>query len=638
MRRVVIGTAGHIDHGKTTLVKSLTGVETDRLSEEKRRGITIELGFAPWKLSESLEASIVDVPGHEKLVRTMVAGAAGMDVAMVVVAADDGVMPQTREHLDILRLLDVQNIVVAVTKADLVDEELYLLVEDDVQSVLTEKGFSGVRTIKTSSETGLGLNELKAEVIQLCGAAKEKSQRPFLMPIDRAFLREGHGTVVTGTPLRGILKNGDRLAGFGAGGRFVEELKVRGLQNVGQSLDEVYANMRSAINISGKDAHSLKRGMNLFKTGEYDSTRHLVVSVQALDTVDELSQQTFALHLGTGSLEAELVLCSAKSLAAGDSGGALLRLSESIVAFAGQRFVLRKPGSTGQATVAGGWVIDPLPLRGKGALTRATELCAAQGDDEKNLLLLLGQSRASGVSSARLRQRMQVEDLSGFLSKQKEAGLISPWPDGQERWILSEVQKSILEKAITILQNYLQEEPLSQGLKEAEWVARLPTPEQELLQAVLKAEDVSGRAVRDGAFWRLKGEGSEISAQATAQLEKILKIYEQAQNTPPLESEIVAEAGISVKEFRTSVDYLVAKEKLIKVKSGLYYNVDCLSLLSERVLSYLRQKDEMAAADFKELAGGISRKWAIPLLEYFDAQGMTVRVGNARKLHPKMRN
>ncbi|MDP7039369.1 MAG: selenocysteine-specific translation elongation factor [Myxococcota bacterium] len=637
MRRVVVGTAGHIDHGKTTLVKALSGVDTDRLGEEKRRGITIELGFAPWKLGDELEASIVDVPGHEKLVRTMVAGAAGMDVAIVVVAADDGVMPQTREHLDILRLLDVQKIVVAMTKIDLVDEEMCLLVEDDIESVLKEKHFVDVVTIKTSSQQGHGLDVLKDEVVRLCGETINKSSRPFLMPIDRAFVREGHGTVVTGTPLRGELALGDHVEAFGAGAKHVGEVKVRGLQNVGQALERVCANMRTAINISGKHAHHLKRGMNLFKDGAYLSSQHLVVWLETLASVDTLKEQTLALHLGTGSQLAEMVFCVGKSLDGEGSGGALLRLKEPIVAFAGQRFVLRKPGAEGQATVAGGYIVDPLPARGKGSVERAGQLCACREDDQESLFLMLKQARASGLHLQGLRQRLRVENLEALLQHAEGEGAICRWPDGDKRWVLRQVVDALLAKTEGFLSDHQRQEPLSQGLKEAELVALVAKPEQELLQAMLKSGLVSKKIVREEAFWRLSSEGSLLDAKAKADLDKILEMYQKAENMPPLEAEVLAQAGISAKEFKALVDYLVADGKLVKVKPGLYYSYDTIASLGEQVLQYLREQDEMAAADFKDLAGGISRKWAIPLLEYFDAKGMTVRVGNARKLHPKMR-
>ena len=394
MSHIVIGTAGHIDHGKTSLVQALTGQNTDRLKEEKKRGITIELGFAGWKLNDDIQASIVDVPGHERLVRTMVAGAGGLDLAMLVIAADDGVMPQTREHLDILKLLQVQQGITVITKSDLVDEELLELVQEDIRETIESTPFADYPIVTVSSKTGDGLETLRETVIQLVSQIDRRvTEGPAFLPLDRVFTKEGFGTVATGTTLRGTLQEGDAVELLGSDPYPIKDLKVRGLQALGHTRASVTAGMRTAVNISGKRTDEIKRGMILTSSGAFENVESCIVWVELLTHATPLKNEVLSIHLGTCEREATVIPLGLDEIAPGESGGLLLRLKAPVACFAGQRFVLRRPGLSVQATIGGGEILDPHPAQGKGSVALATsQLGQLRGNRRERIIALAKES------------------------------------------------------------------------------------------------------------------------------------------------------------------------------------------------------------------------------------------------------
>ncbi len=386
---IIVGTAGHIDHGKTALVKTLTGINCDRLDEEKRRGITIELGFAPWTLpptapgQASLQASIIDVPGHERLVRTMVAGAAGMDLAMLVIAADDGVMPQTREHLDVLRLLDVPAGIVVLTKCDLMDSdpELIDLIEEDIRAAIAGSLFESAPLIRTSSKTGMGIDAVCEAVRTTAQTLRVRdNEGPVFLPIDRVFNKTGYGTVVTGTTLRGTLRVGEELEAWSDASAPIEQLKIRGMQALGNEASTVWAGMRTAVNLAGRGTESIKRGMVLASPDAFMAVDACVSWVDTLEDIKPIGDEVLTVHLGTSERQARVLPLNQSELAPASAGGILLRFDRPIATYTGQRLVLRRPGVHGQATVAGGEVLDPHPPKGKGAVSlAASQIDALRG-------------------------------------------------------------------------------------------------------------------------------------------------------------------------------------------------------------------------------------------------------------------
>jgi selenocysteine-specific elongation factor len=635
-RHLVIGTAGHIDHGKTALVRALTGINTDRLAEEKRRGITIELGFAPWQLADEIEASIVDVPGHERLVRTMVAGAGGMDIALLVVAADDGVMPQTREHLDVLRLLGVPAGMVVLTKCDLVDEELLALVEEDVREAVRGSIFESAQISQTSSKDRTGLEELTARVLKLANnTATRPSHGPTFLPLDRLFTKAGYGTVGTGTTLRGSLKVGDALEAHGELAEPIGGLKVRGLQALGAARDEVSAGMRAAVNLTGRNVERVSRGMVLTHAGSFRSVDSAVVWARVLPHAEPLGQETVAAHLGTSEREATVLPLGTQSIEPGQEGGLLLRFSRPIATYAGQRMVLRRPGLHGQATVAGGEVLDPEPPRGKGSVSlAASQLDRLRSNAQDRLLAIARESRARGIDEASILRRLPPGEGDNAIRKLEKKGKLVRVPGAEPRWLDADLAAGLVRRVIAMVNGLHDKEPLAPGLIEAEVTSRLPPPERHLAALATHLAVGQNKLLRDGAHLAVPGRGAAVDENAKREMDAIVSLYTGAGVTPPSDKEVGEQLGLETKRLQELLGLLRRRNALKRVTETLHFAADTIDTIEGRVLDKLQDQELMSAPEFKELAGGVSRKWAIPLLEYFDRNKVTLRVGDVRKLHP----
>jgi len=397
MKHLILGTAGHIDHGKTSLVKALTGIDTDRLKEEKARGITIELGFAHLELPGGVRFGIVDVPGHERFVRAMVAGVGGMDLVMLVIAADEGIMPQTREHLDILRLLGVRNGLVALTKRDLVDREWLGLVTEEVRDFVAGSFLEGAPIVPVSSRSGEGLDELRAELLWLAERVDEKRREgSFRLPVDRVFTVAGFGTVVTGTLLSGEIRVGDELELLPPG----REGRVRGIQAHGAKSVQGQAGQRLAVNIQGIDLDQAHRGDVAGPRGVFRATRAVDVRLDYLASAPrELKHRaTLRLHSATYEVPAQVILLDRDTLQPGDSAYVQLRLKEPSLLLSGDSYILRM--SAPATTVGGGVVLDPFPPRRRRRSSEALELLEAfgLGDHQRTIALIVAQNLLSGIT------------------------------------------------------------------------------------------------------------------------------------------------------------------------------------------------------------------------------------------------
>ncbi len=639
VRHVVLGTAGHIDHGKTALVKALTGVDTDRLEEEKRRGITIELGFAPWKLHDHLEASIVDVPGHERLVRTMVAGAGGMDVAMLVVAADDGVMPQTREHLDVLRLLAVPAGLVVLTKCDLVDAELLELAEEDVRETCIGTIFEGSPIIRTSSKTGAGLDELRCRVTEMATAAAGRpSDGPVFLPLDRLFTKAGYGTIGTGTTLRGTLKVGDAVEALGDGPEPIGGLKVRGLQALGTARDEVTSGMRTAVNLTGRDVESVKRGMVLCHADSFVAVDAVVAWLEVLPHARPMEEETLTTHLGTSERETRVIPLGSDTIEPGAAGGALLRFAQPMAAYSGQRLVLRRPGLHGQATVAGGCVLDPEPPRGKGAVSlAASQLERLRGAVDDRLLALARESRAAGLAAAAIVRRLPPGRGEAAANELEKRGKLVRLSSSETRWIDASLADALVKKVVALVAAHHDREPLSPGLVEAEIQSQLPPPERHLAELAVTRAVEAKKVLRDSALLAIPGRGATIDAQAQQQMDAICAVYKESALAPPNNIDVGKKLGLDPKHMQKLLGLLRRQNTLRRISDTFHYDAGALAAIEALVVERLESQAEMTASELKELAGGISRKWAIPLLEYLDRSKITQRVGDVRRLHPSRR-
>ncbi len=635
---MIIGTAGHIDHGKTSLVKALTGIDTDRLKEEKRRGITLELGFAHLALDDGTVAGVVDVPGHERFVKAMAAGAGGVDLAVLVVAADEGVMPQTREHLDICRLLGVRAGVIALTKSDLLAElgpEWRALVDADLAALTAGTFLEGAPVVPCSSRTGEGLDALKAALTRAAAALpKRPSEGPAFLPVDRVFTIKGFGTVVTGTLLSGVLAVDEAVALLpGLPGPF----RVRGVQVHGQAVAKVEAGARAAVNLAGVEPEALHRGMVLVRSGELPETRMLDVELSLLPAAEVPlpRRRKLLLHLGTAQVEATVALLDMERLEPGETALAQLRLDAPVGALVGQRFILRGsralPGRG--ATVAGGRVLSIAPpRRRKGGAAVVAPLLEA--DPATQLGWLLRQAGYRGLTQQELFGRSglgpKVLTRALELMGSKGAALLV---DRERRLYLSgEVFEGLQGRALALLAAFHEREPLREGLSREELRQRLSAElDARAFGRVLQALVDSGRVELDKEVVRLKGRGRTLSLGDEAARTRLAAELSAAGLAPPTVNELAQKLQLTTPRVQELLKVLVTQGAAVRVSEELCFDAAALAGLRERLVAHLREKKEITTQAFKEMVGQ-SRKFVIPLSEYFDREKVTLRVGEKRVL------
>jgi len=634
--RRVIGTAGHVDHGKTSLVKALTGVDCDRLQEEKRRGITIVLGFATWQLSADLHVSIVDVPGHERFVHTMVSGASGLDAVLLLVAADDGVMPQTVEHLQICQLLGVRRGAIVISKVDLVDADMLALVREDIAATVAGTFLDGAPTIACSALTGEGLEQLTTAVRTLLGADTAARDRgPAFLPIDRVFSKAGFGTVVTGTLLTGQLAVGAAVDVVpGPRGESLAGLRVRGLQSQEQSIERTGAGVRLAVNLRGDGCADVAPGQAVASAGALQPTFALHAEVTLLAGASSLeAQDQLALHVGTAVQLAQVVPLGQSRLEPGATGLVRLVLEQPIAAFAGQRLVLRQPGRHGLGTVGGGRVLDPHPAAGKGSFARWQQVASAlcTGDLEGRTRALLIDARDAGVSELELRRRLPPDDdVAVALAALVEQGaLVQVEAEGVPRYVDADRVQAVAERVLAVVERFHVERPALAGISPAEVRSQLPPTSTWLADAAIARLERARRVERVAGAVRIAGRRAESTA-AGADLERVARRYAAAGLTPPLDDELRTECKLAPALFRDVISELRRSKRLARLAEGLHCDSAALGQLRQRVEQHLHSSGQLTPADLKQLGGGLSRKYAIPMLEWLDAEGVTVRRGDVR--------
>ncbi|MFL6336392.1 MAG: selenocysteine-specific translation elongation factor [Pyrinomonadaceae bacterium] len=634
MRSVIVGTAGHIDHGKTTLVRALTGVDADRLPEEKRRGITIDLGFAELDLGD-VRVGFVDVPGHERFVKNMLAGAHGIDLVALVIAADEGVMPQTREHFDICRLLGVRAGLVVLTKADNVDEELLELVRLEASELVAGSFLEGAPVVAASARTGQGLEELKAALRDSALAAPERSGDAVArLPVDRAFTMRGFGAVATGTLVAGEMREGEELELLPAGTR----VRVRGLQVHGAAVREARAGQRTAVNLGGVETAGVERGMVLAPVGRLRPTQILDARVSVLaDAPRPLrTRQRVRVHHGTAEALARVaVLEESGEVAPGAQGLVQLRLESEVVALPGDRFILRTYSP--QQTFAGGVVLDSHALKHRGR-----ERAAAR----EKLAALEGADRAAGLA-------FFVESAGERGLRREEAAARTGWRDDVLASALAEaaargslveaegvlVSVGLLRRlqgaAVEEVEAHHRREPLSRGLAREtlrEQVFTRAAPE--IFRAALKRAEEEGALVAERELVRAAGHSLDLSPADAAVRDRLEAVYRDAAlEAPTLEEAFARAGGASARRehLRKLLQLLLDAGALVRVKEDLLFHRDALERLTASLRDYAARTPErlIDVAAFKELSG-VSRKYAIPLLEYFDRERLTRRAGDKR--------
>jgi selenocysteine-specific elongation factor len=626
---VVVGTAGHIDHGKTSLVKALTGIDTDRLPEEKARGITIDLGFA-FIEEPGLTIEIVDVPGHERFVKNMLAGVGGIDLAMLVIAADEGVMPQTREHLAICSLLHIPAGVIVLTKADLVEADWLELVKDDVAGLVRGTFLEGAPIIAASAKTGAGLDELRAELRTLAAKipARSADQLPRL-PIDRVFTIKGFGTVVTGTLAAGRFAVDDRIEVFPRG----LTAKVRGLQTHSHAVTEARAGQRTAMNLQGLERAAIERGDvvglagALVAASTVDGTLELIAEApRPLKTRDRIR-----FHVGTSEVMARVLFLDRTELEPGQRAFARLRLEAPVVASPGDRFVIRSYSPI--VTIGGGTLldVDPPRVRRKGPTLLAHLSLLERGTPEEVVEEHIRQRGAAGARVAVLSGRVPFgpDALRAILAALQAAGRVLAVD--RDWFVHSESHGKLREQALATLATFHRANPLRPGMSREELRGRAGNADEKLFAHLLTALDAEGLVKVDRDKVRLASHSVTLTDDQRRVVDRVEADFRGAQAAPPSPEEALTRAGVGGDEEHELFQILVENKKLVRVKESLFFHAEALEAIQDKLVSLLRERKEIGPADIKDLLG-ISRKYAIPLLEYFDGRRVTQRVGERRVL------
>lgn len=628
-KNIIIGTAGHVDHGKTQLVKALTGIDTDRLQEEKKRGITIDLGFAYLDLPSGEKAGIVDVPGHERFIKNMLAGAGGIDLALLVVAADDGVMPQTREHLGILSLLGIQNGAIVITKADLADEEWIELVAEDIKKLAEGTFLQNAPVAVVSAHTGQGIDALRQLIFELIRQPENNTTRPFRLPVDRVFTVEGFGTVVTGTLIEGAMNEGDTVQLYPSG----LASRVRNLQVHGSTVQTAWAGQRVAVNLAGLKKDEVARGDILAPPDSMQNTRMVDVKLTVLKDSARVLKNGSRLHFYHGSGEAlcKLVLLGQNTLAAGSQGYAQLRFTQEIAAKKDDRFVLRFYSPL--ETVGGGVVLDANPQKHRRSDKRVLEALKVReaGSVADTLLQAIADGSPRFLTLPEVQKQLGLDDATfkAELEALIEQGSVIRL--STRTAIAADYRDTLGRQLQKLLRDYHTANPLQAGMRRDELRGKLlPGRENALADKVLALYEAQGLTVANGQKVALAGFEIQFSPVDKALYDQMAQLFLDAAFAPPTVEEAYALAKDKAAAKRV-FDALVDGGVVVMAAQQMPFHARVVADAWQKLVDFVAQKGEITLAEFRDLTG-TSRKYALPLLEHFDAKGQTKKVGDARVL------
>lgn len=626
-RYLLIGTAGHVDHGKTELIRALTGIDTDRLKEEKERGISIELGFAYLTLPNGRKAGIVDVPGHEKFVRQMLAGASGMDIVLLVIAADEGVMPQTREHLDILTLLGISRGIIVLTKTDLVEEEWLQMVEEDIRQAFADSIFAEAPICRVSSLTGQGIPRLLQTIVDLLDKTEGKRlDLPARMPIDRVFSIQGFGTVVTGTVHSGIFQKGQDV--------LIEPghlpVKIRNIEVHHRQVASASAGQRAAFNLSGISVDEIKKGTNLVVPGYFKTGQIIDVKLSNLQTAGKplKQRQRIRFHHGTAEILGRIHLVAQEELLPGEETLAQILLEEPVVAAGGDRFVLRFYSPA--ATIGGGTVLGIAPSKRKRFREKELEQLRilAEGKPEETIKKELAYPRT--LEELLKSTEKNKEDIIRGLEKLKNENLLLVISeDGRELFWLKDKAESWLEKAKKITAVYLKGHPLQEGISREELKNKLNMKcgSAKLWQAILEWWAKEGHLRLAGGRVQT-ADRLKLPVEIERKLNCLRSAWEKARLNPPDLEQGAAECGIGVDEVQEYASYLCRQGEWQRI-GDYYFAKTAVDKAKEQLIAFLENNGQVTVAEARDF-WQTSRKYAVPLLEYFDSIRLTKRDGAIR--------
>ncbi|MBO8159664.1 selenocysteine-specific translation elongation factor [Thermosyntropha sp.] len=629
MKRVIIGTAGHIDHGKTTLVKALTGINTDRLKEEQKRGISIELGFAPFVLPSGQKAAIVDVPGHERFIKHMLAGAFGIDMVLFVIAADEGIMPQTREHMDIIELLGVKKGIVVLTKKDMVDEEWLLLVEEEVREYVDKTILKGAPIVCVSSVTREGLDELLMEIEKVASEVEEKPAFGHArLPIDRVFSMPGFGTVVTGTLWSGQFNVGDTVELLPSG----RQLKIRNMQVHGEKVNTAYAGQRVAVNLQGIEVSDIKRGDWLATPGYLQPSYRVDAKLRLINSTNRVLKNwnRIHFHLGTDEVLGRVVLLNCDELKAGEETYVQIVMEEPVVCHKGDPFVIRYYSPV--TTIGGGIIIDANAAKQKRFREDVLQELAMkeEGSPGEMLLYELENNPLQIFSANELAKKTGglSEDVIQELEKLKFAEKvveISP-----KIYISNYGLKVIEEKILENLKVYHRKYPLRQGYPKEDMRSRFfSNINGKVFNQILKIYEDKGSIEVKNNQLMLKGHVPAPSEKEAAIIEKIKAEMRKNLFMPPDISEIKDKFNLSDEQVEEIISYLLEEGFLIKVSSDMIFTAEAVEKGKEILSEYFSREKELTLATARDLFK-TTRKYTLPLVEYYDRIRFTRRIGDVR--------
>ena len=627
MKNIIIGTAGHVDHGKTALIKALTGIETDRIKEEKKRGITIELGFAYLDLPDGEKAGIIDVPGHEKFVKNMLAGAGGIDLALLVVAADEGFMPQTREHLGILSLLNISEGIIVITKKDMVDDDWLEVVCEDVRNEVKGTFLENAQIIPVSSYTGEGIEQLKTAIFELIDQNTQIKNLdiPFRIPVDRIFSVEGFGTVITGTLIEGRMKVGDPVTIYPS--RI--ESRVRNLQVHSHDVTEAYAGQRVAVNLAGLKKTDLNKGDVVAVPNSMHTTMMIDIKLNILRDCEREILNGTRLHLYHGARDVlcKVILLDRDSIGAGESCYAQLRLEEEIAVKTGDRFVLRFYSPL--ETIGGGVILDSNPFKHKRndpAVLESLHIKESGSDKEKISAALHDySSRFETLDFLQVQTAIPKEQFDQQIQKllkDKTAFRVS-----DNIVIHSDYLTHLKDTAVRLLSAYHQENPLRDGMKKDEFRSKFLH-----FDDIAVIDKITDSLVNRKFLKYVNGcvALADFEVQKDDNLEEIEAAFREGGFSPESPDQIATRFP-KVKNYRQVVESLVNTGRLVRVEDKILLHVDYYEKALSMAKEHIAQNGQITLAEMRDLMGA-SRKFAVAVLEYWDRRNITKKVGDARVL------
>jgi selenocysteine-specific elongation factor len=625
LNQVVIGMAGHIDHGKTSLVKALTGTNTDNLEEELRRGMTIDLGFA--FLNE--EITLIDVPGHEKFVKNMMAGASGIDGAILVIAADDGIMPQTKEHFEILNLLGIKSVIIALNKIDIADSEWIELVEMEIQELLFEAGIDDFSIIQVSAIQNKGIDKLKTAIIELSQTIPSKIDNGiFRLPVDRVFTIQGFGTVVTGTVQSGSIKVGQEVEIIPGN----LKVKVRGIQSHETKTNQVYIGDRAAINFQGLDKNSVKRGYQCLSIGYLLSTKEFGANIINLrnSKVEIKQNQRVRIHLGTQEVMGRISILDKKRINSGENATVIIKLEESLVATMNDKFIIRRFSPV--VTIGGGQVIDA-HLFGKWSEKKKYLNLISHFTNDERIISIIQYQGVTPIDKKNINTKFGINEklLKEKISQFSEVKYIN---DKNEIWLVTEKQLNTIDnQIINILEVFQKKNRLKPGALSEEIYQQIGGNKKFIENRLISLE-FKKMIKRSGEFWSTTNFKVQFSDEENKLYNKIILQL----NNEGFQSSNISDfsniSGVNEHELIPLIKIGEMKNEIIRLTETLMFTQNNFDLLKQKMVSFLLKNKSISISEFKDLAK-TSRKYAVPLLEYFDRKKITYRDGNERKLLSK---